>query len=302
MRCVYCRPPAAGAAVSSEPDLSPHEIEALVRHLAACHGLRKVRLTGGEPLLRPDLISIVQGLAAIPGIQDLAMTTNGLQLAGKARELKAAGLRRVNISLDTLKPERFERICGADKLNDVLAGIGAAVSAGLTPVKLNTVAMRGVNDDELCDLLEFALSNDLEIRFIEMMPMGPMADGWAERFIGQDDLFRILKAIIETKHPLAGDTSAARRWRVRAKERREGIVGVVSAMSRPFCESCDRIRILADGSVCPCLMDTPSASLLPALRPFIDPAEIDRILGESLAGKPREHSSAGPNVMTNIGG
>ncbi len=302
MRCAYCRPPDEDAVIPSEPDLSPDEIESLVRHLARHHGLRKVRLTGGEPLLRIDLISIIEKLAAIAEIRDLAMTSNGIGLAERAQALKDAGLHRINISLDTLKPERFERIGGADRLKDVLDGVRAAVSAGLAPIKINTVAMRGVNDDEFCDLLDFALSNELEIRFIELMPMGPIVDGWSGQFIGQDEIFRILDPMIDTKTPIDGGPAAARRWKIRARDGREGVIGVVSAMSRPFCESCDRIRILADGSVCPCLMDSPSASLLPVLRPSIDLAGIDRVLSEALASKPEKHSSSGPNVMTNIGG
>ncbi len=302
LRCDYCRPGASATQGGSEPELSADEIEALVGRLARRHGLRKVRLTGGEPLLRPDLTSIAAKISAIAEIEDLALTTNGARLSEMATALAETGLKRVNISLDTLKPERFVRISGADGLKDVLDGIRAAVSAGVTPVKINTVVMRGVNDDELCDLLEFALSHGLEIRFIELMPMGPSTGNWPERFVGQDEIFGLLSHAIETKEPLQNDSSAARRWRVRAKTGLEGIMGAISAMSHPFCESCDRIRVLADGTICPCLMGERSASLLPFLRPAFDPEGIDRVLHGALANKPEEHSSSGVNAMTDIGG
>ncbi len=216
MRCCYCRPEGAGHEHVST-SLSADEIVSLVRHLVVRHGLTKVRLTGGEPTDRPDLPEIVRRLAAIEGLVELAMTTNGLSLARQAAALADAGLRRVNISLDSLNPHTFARITGTDGLDRVLAGIDAAQAAGLLPVKLNAVVVGGVNDGELPALVRFAAERGLEIRFIELMPMGPLAGRWEERFVAADAMRERLADTVVSWTPFSTGVEPARRFSARAR-------------------------------------------------------------------------------------
>ena len=299
-RCVYCRPSESHGSAAGA--LSAGEIESLARHLVGKHGVRKVRLTGGEPTIRADLIEIVQRLGKIDGLEDLAMTTNGLTLAGQAKALKEAGLKRVNISLDSLDSEKYQRITGVDGLGRVLRGIDAAVAAGLAPVKLNTVVVRGENDHDVADLLLFAVDQGLEIRFIELMPMGPLAGQWEQRYVPESEIRQRLGDVVTTWRPGVSGSHAARRYRVGLPYGRRGVVGFVTAMSCPFCDSCNRIRIAADGTYYPCLMDRPAGSIVGALRPVFEPDLLDRLLEKGLVGKDREHPRTGTAVMTHIGG
>jgi cyclic pyranopterin phosphate synthase len=301
LRCIYCRP-ASVALASDEPELTPGEIETLVRHLVEHHGIKKVRLTGGEPTNRPDLLEIVQRLARIEGLQELAMTTNGLKLAENAKALKEAGLDRLNVNLDTLVREKYVRMTGSDGLPRVLAGVEEAVASGLKPVKLNTVVVRGENEYEIPELTLFAINKGLEIRFIELMPMGPLADRWRERFVPESEMRKQLSDLVTTWRPTLQGPQPARRYRAGLPFGRKGYVSFVTAMSCPFCNACNRIRIAADGALYPCLMDRPAGSLLPALRPVFNADAFDGILQKGLAQKPREHPGVGAGVMTHIGG
>ncbi len=301
LRCLYCRPAQALQRSAAEP-LRPLELEALVRHLVEQHGLRKVRLTGGEPTARHDLLEIVERLGRLEGLGDLALTTNGLRLASLAADLAAAGLRRVNVSLDTLDPARFRRLTGADGLDRVLAGIAAARAAGLTPLRLNAVVLAGENDEELGDLVTFATDHDAEMRFIELMPMGPLAAQWSDRFVSQETIRRRLAGSLSDWEAVPHEGGAARRWRVRLADGRRTTLGLISAMSCPFCDACDRLRLASHGAVYGCLMGDAGESLLPALRPTFDAARVDRILAEVLRAKPREHGAQGTAAMVQLGG
>jgi len=301
MRCVYCRPRLHHHAPDSRW-LSVAEIEGLVRHLAERHGLRKVRLTGGDPTSRPELTPIIRRLKCIPGIDDLAMTTNGLTLAHRAAEYAAAGLRRVNVSLDTLEPERFAAITGVDALPRVLAGLDAAERAGLAPIRLNTVVVRGQNEDDLPALVRFAARRGWDIRFIELMPMGPLAEQWPERYVPESQMRARLSSIVWDWQPLAQGHDAARSYRVRLEEGTEAIVGFITAMSCNFCQGCNRIRVAADGTLYPCLMDQPGPSLMLALRPRFDARRLDRLLQSGLDRKMPEHPARGHTVMIRLGG
>jgi cyclic pyranopterin phosphate synthase len=300
MRCIYCRP---GTLDPAKPRslLSPDEIEGLVRHLVENHGLRKVRLTGGEPTSRSDLPDIVRRLARLD-LHDLAMTTNGLTLARQAKALAACGLRRVNVSLDSLDTSRFRRMTGVDGLAQVRHGLDAAAAAGLDPVKLNTVVIRGENDHEIPALLRFAADRGMEIRFIELMPMGPLAGRWAERFVSEPQMRQRLEGEVHAWKALPMGSDSARRYRVCLANGQMGTVGFITAMSCPFCGGCNRIRIGADGTYYPCLMDRPAGTLMPAIRPAFRPAELDHILRTGLHTKRQEHPAAGVGVMTLIGG
>lgn len=282
--------------------LNVHEIGQLVEHLAACHGLRKVRLTGGDPTSRPDLTAIIESITAVPGIEDLAMTTHGLTLAGHAAEYARAGLRRVNVSLDTLDRRRFEKMTGVDGLTNVLAGLDAAESAGLHPIRINTVIVRGQNDGDLVDLVRFSARRGWDIRFIELMPMGPLAAQWSERYVPEAEMRRRLDEIVRRWEPIDQGHDAARRHRVTLDDGGTTTVGFITPMSCNFCAACNRIRVALDATLYPCLMDRPGPSLLPALRPCFDARALDRLLEEGLAKKQPEHPAQGHAMMVQLGG
>jgi len=301
MRCTYCRPVGYRPAAKADR-LSPAEIASLVEHLARRHGVRKVRLTGGEPTTRPDLIEIIERLASIDALHELAMTTNGLTLERDARSLAAAGLTRVNVSLDALDAQCFTRMTGVQGVDQVIAGIAQAQRVGLTPVRLNTVVVRGGNESQLPGLVRFAADRGCEIRFIELMPMGPLAERWAERYVSERDIWRHLDSVVASTHATPQTSQAARRYAVRLKDGRAVTIGMITAMSACFCDQCDRMRIGADGAVYPCLMDKPAGNLMSALRPVFDPHRLDQLLTEAFACKPAEHPATGPTVMTQMGG
>ena len=301
MRCLYCRPAWLGHP-RGEAMLTPTEIEALVRHLAEHRGLTKVRLTGGDPSSRADLLEIIERVAAVPGVAEVAMTTHGLALAARAREYAAAGLKRVNVSLDTLDGQRFARMTGVDGLDRVISGIDAAAAAGLGPMKINTVVVRGENEEDLVDLLRFSAERRLEQRFIELMPMGPLADAWSERYVPENQMRGRLDSAVRSWTALDQGHDAARRYRVVMDDGMQATVGFITPMSCNFCAACNRIRVAADGGFYPCLMDEPAGTLLPALRPTFDAVELDRLIAAGLSGKAAEHPHRGFVTMTHIGG
>jgi len=301
MRCTYCRPERI-ASIRGEPTLTPDEIQRLVEHLADRHGLTKVRLTGGDPTSRRELTEIIERVAGVDGVRDVAMTTNGLTLVKRAREYREAGLRRINISLDTLHPRRFAELTGIDGLDRVLRGLGAARDAGLLPIRLNSVVVRGQNEQDLPELVRFAAANDYEARFIELMPMGPLASSWKRRYVPEADMRSILDPIIRSWTPIEQGHDAARRYRVLLDDGTEAVIGFITPMSCNFCAACNRIRIAADGRLYPCLMDKPAGSILDALRPEFDPDMLDAILAQGLGQKREEHPHDGHAVMTHIGG
>jgi cyclic pyranopterin phosphate synthase len=300
MRCIYCRP-AFLSPPRGEAMLSVDEIDRLVRHLVDHHGLYRVRLTGGDPTSRPELTRIIERIAAVDGIKDLAMTTNGLTLSRRAPEYAAAGLNRINVSLDTLDRDRFESLTGVDGLERVLAGIDAAKAAGLHPIKINAVIIRGQNERDLLDLVRFGADNDLTIRFIELMPMGPLADRWNERYVSERRMREHLDPHVAHWEPIAQGHDAARQYQVELIDGRRATVGFITPMSCNFCAACHRIRIAADGEFFPCLMDEPRGTLLPAIRPW-DADRLDELLAQGLHDKRAEHPHDGFVTMTHIGG
>ncbi len=301
MRCVYCRP--ALLTQSSQPGrLTPNEIESVVRHLVAEHGLTKVRLTGGDPTARPDLIEIIERLARIDGIRDLAMTTNGLSLASRAKDYADAGLGRVNVSLDSLDPKRFAKMTGVDALGRVLAGIDAAIEAGLTPVKLNTVVLHNENLADLPALVGYAARRGVEIRFIELMPMGPLADRWAERYVPASRMRNALAQVAVGWQTVPQGSDSAQVYDLELRGGRHARIGFITPMSCNFCSACNRLRITSDGSVYPCLMDQPRGNITDAVRPGFDADLFDRLLSNAIQAKAPEHPVTGVAVMTQIGG
>lgn len=302
MRCAYCRPAWLRNPDRADDLLSVHEIDSLVTHLATSHGLRKVRLTGGDPTVRPDLLQIIERVAQIDGIADLAMTTNGLTLASRAVDYARAGLRRVNVSLDSLDRDTFKRMTGVDGLPRVLRGIDAAIEAGLTPLRLNTVVMRERNEHHLHELVEYAAAIGAEIRFIELMPMGPLAHRWGDCYVSDPAMRRRLEPQFSGWDPIPQHHDSARRYRVVTTAGEEVIVGFITPMSCSFCAGCNRLRVAADGTMYPCLMGKPAGSLLPALRPAFDPHRCDALIRQAMAAKQPVHPMHGFVTMTHIGG
>jgi cyclic pyranopterin phosphate synthase len=289
LRCTYCMP-AEGLPWLPAPELlSDDEIVRLVR-VAASLGVRTVRLTGGEPLIRPGLPGLVTRLAELV---ELSLTTNGLGLTRLAQPLADAGLRRVNVSLDTLRPERFLALTRRDRLDDVIAGLTAAVAAGLAPVKVNTVLMRGVNDDEAGELLEWCLERGYELRFIEQMPLDPQ-HGWDRaEMVTADEVLELLTQR-HTLTPAERGSAPAEVWLVDGGPAR---VGVVGSVTRPFCEACDRIRLTADGQLRNCLFAREESDLRTALRGGATDAELAVRMQAAVRGKKAGHGIDDPEFL-----
>ena len=302
LRCTYCMPAEGLPWLPREELLSDDELVRLVGVLADL-GVRTLRLTGGEPLLRPGLEGLVRRLAGL-GVQQ-AMTTNGVQLAAKAQGLVDAGLNRVNVSLDTLQRERFAQLTRRDRLDDVLAGIAAAQRAGLDPVKVNTVLMRGVNDDETVALVERALEQGWHLRFIEQMPLDPQ-HGWdrSKMVTGAEILATLAQRWALTPVPGRG-SAPAERWFLAGGP---ASVGVIASVTAPFCAACDRLRLTADGALRTCLFATGETDLRGPLRRGASDADLADLVRLAVLGKTRAHGIGEPGFtqperpMSAIGG
>jgi cyclic pyranopterin phosphate synthase len=261
-RCVYCMPE-SGIEVLPRNELLTFEEIARVVHVGSTLGLRKIRLTGGEPTVRRDLPLLISMLRSIPGIEEISMTTNAVRLEELAQPLKTAGLDRVNISLDTLHPERAHALARRDMLPQVLRGIEAAVAADLTPLKLNCVVMRGLNDDELCDLVAFSAGRDAQIRFIEYMPMGVTGFEERNRLVTAEEMRERLSVCFELVPEEVGANDPARAYVCRRSGARAGFI---SSMSEHFCDSCNRMRLTAQGGLRPCLHQNAEVDVRKVLR------------------------------------
>ena len=284
-RCTYCMAEKMTFLPRSEI-LTLEECHRLVRVFAA-HGVTKIRITGGEPLVRNDLVWLLERIARTPGIQHLVMTTNGAQLDRHAAPLRDAGVQRLNISLDTLDTERFRAITRVGELSRVLRGIRAAQNAGFERIKLNTVMMRGFNDLELPALVEFAAGQGLDIAFIEEMPLGEVGHGRSTTYFSSDEALARLGERFELTPSDETTGGPARYWRLAGSSTR---VGFISPHSHNFCASCNRVRITARGDLYPCLGHNDAISLLPLLRASKsnDDALLDAI-GQALWIKPAGH-------------
>jgi len=284
LRCSYCMPEETYAWLPKRDILRYEEISRLADVFLEL-GVEEIRLTGGEPLLRRDLPKLVEMLAAKRGLRDLALTTNGVQLASRASELHAAGLHRLTISLDTLDPARFRALTRRDELPSVLAGIDAARAAGFRGTKLNTVVLRGRNDDELVDLLEFARQRELEVRFIEYMDVGGATRWSMEDVVSEREMLERLErhyGRIE-RAPARDPHAPAVRYHIPALD---GIVfGIISSTTKPFCGACDRSRLTADGVWYLCLYATRGIDLRAPLRSGASTSDLVRILTEGWSAR-----------------
>lgn len=289
LRCVYCMPLRGLQFIPSPELLTAAEIETVAR-AATSLGFRKFRLTGGEPTLRPDVVEIVSRVAALPGVKDVAMTTNAILLPRLARPLKEAGLRRLNIHVDTLDPERLKKLMRFGTLGEIEAGIAAAEEAGLLPIKINCVVTRDYNDEDVVEMARRARDHGWHVRFIELMPLGggEAARVALSQFVpSRESRARIEKALGPLQ-PIPALSAADESKNFRFAEG-SGVVGFISPVSEPYCGSCNRMRLTADGKFHLCLLNDDELDVKAALRGGGGEAEVARILSRAVGAKPTGH-------------
>ncbi len=289
LRCRYCMPREQVSWTPSGELLTDEELIRLTELFAGC-GVDKIRLTGGEPTLRPHLDRLVSRLAAVPGISTVAMTTNGVTLAGIVRRLKSAGLTSINVSLDTLRPERFRALTGSDRLVNVLAGIDAALDAGFVPLHINAVIMRHVNDDELLELAALARTRPVCVRFIEYMPSHTQFGG-PDTLVPFEEMKQTIGRLTEMRPLQSSNTGSSENQSGVAREFAlagfVGTIGFITPMTDQFCERCNRLRLTADGRLKSCLFYPAEANLKSALRQGATDEQIIRLISETLGRKKR---------------
>lgn len=311
-RCIYCMPEDGVCQLAHDEILRIEDIERLVR-VAAGIGIRSIRLTGGEPLVRKGVVGLVESITHTPGIENVSMTTNGVLLPAMAEDLRRAGLHRVNVSLDTLDPQQFREVTRVGRLEDALAGIEAALEAGFNPVKVNAVTVRSLDQDFL-SFAKLSVDRPLHVRFIEYMPVGNASGvdgcGWGKAdVIPSEELFELInaRAVAEGMEPLrpAGESRPIGWGPARYFEfpGAQGTVGFISPLSRHFCSECNRLRVTAEGLIRPCLFSDAEHDVRAALRAGDDEA-VRAVLYEALGAKPDEHHDkvGTERNMSQIGG
>jgi GTP 3',8-cyclase len=301
-RCSYCMPLEGLPWLPKSDILTYEEIAEVVRQLAPM-GLRRVRITGGEPTIRPELTTLVRGLRAVPGVEDIALSTNGARLPEMSEALRDAGLDRVNMSADSLRPERIASIARRNLGFDPVRAADAAQRAGLDPIKVNVVVMRGINDDEIADFARLTLDRPWHVRFIELMPVGEMRDLTWEHVVPSDEVLSriaVLGALSPDGGPPRGNGPAAY-YRLAGAA---GTVGVITPMTHTYCASCNRVRLTADGRLRTCLFGDHEVNLRDPLRRG---EPLEPLFRQALAGKPREHELlqmrvGGLRALSQVGG
>lgn len=304
LRCMYCMPDDITFRPNAEL-MQDEEILRLVNVFAGV-GFDKVRLTGGEPTVRAHIVDLVHAIAHTPGVRTVSMTSNGILFSRLAQPLAQAGLQRVNFSLDTLSPDRFERLTRRGRIEDVWAGIQAAEAAGLTPVKINAVVMRGHNESDVVDLARLSLDRPWQVRFIEMMPFAGATDFQRSQVVTAVEIKQFIEQALGRLEPLNGGALDGEA-QVYHLPGAQGTVGVIATVSRPFCASCTRARLTADGRLRLCLLREKEVDLLTPLRAGASQADLRTIVLEALWGKPWGHRLADGDAplnrtMSQIGG
>lgn len=301
-RCRYCMPVAGLEWLPRVAILSYEEIACVVRELSSL-GLRRIRITGGEPTIRPDLDVLVRLLRDVEGIDDISLSTNGTRLAELAPLLRKAGLDRVNVSVDSLRPDRIRSIARRNIEFDPIAAATAAQEAGLSPIKLNVVVMRGVNDDELLDLARLTFDRDWHVRFIELMPVGDLRALTWEHVVASDEILSRLTSLgpVVPAQPPMRSNGPARYYRLAGAR---GSIGVITPMSHTYCASCNRVRLTADGRLRTCLFGDHEVDLRTPLR---DGQRLEPYFRAALASKPKEHGLlqmqvGGLRALSQVGG
>ena len=284
LRCKYCMP--VGFKDFEEPEhwLTPDEIERVIAAFGRL-GTRRVRITGGEPLVRKNLPELAGRLAALPGIEDLSLSTNATRLDKHGEALYQAGVSRINVSLDTLKPGRFKEITQG-KLEKVINGLMAAKRAGFHPIKINMVVMKGVNDDEVEDMVEFCIEHDFTLRFIETMPVGETGRAATDQYISLQDVKARLEKRFELLPGVMPGGGPARYVQVASTDLR---IGFITPISQHFCETCNRVRLSVDGTLYMCLGQEESYPLRPLLRDGVSDEELEQHIIRAIALKPERH-------------
>jgi cyclic pyranopterin phosphate synthase len=307
LRCTYCMPP-DGMNLLAHHDILSYEEIVRIAQIAVNEGISKIRITGGEPLVRKGMVNLVHNLSQLDGIKDLSMTTNGILLSEYARPLVDAGLQRVNVSMDSLQPGLFKDITRGGDLSLVWKGIEKAQDAGLSPIKINVVAMQGFNDSEIIDFARLTIANDYQVRFIEFMPIGN-GNGWhQEKYLSGLKI----RTIIEEHHMLEpvlrnqeGMRGPAELYRLPGAQ---GMIGFINPISSHFCTTCNRLRLTADGKLRPCLFADQEIDILQPLRSAGTDEELKLLLHEALSSKPKGHTVMEPTFrkctrdMVAIGG
>ena len=285
LRCFYCLP--KGFKDFEEPSdwLTFDEIERVIKSFSEL-GVSRIRLTGGEPLVRRNLPQLAQRLSNIPGIEDLSLSTNAVQLTRYAQALKEAKVSRLNVSLDSLNPERFKEITNGGKLGKVIDGLMSAKQAGFSPIKINTVLMKGINDDEAEDLVEFCIEHGFTLRFIETMPIGDTGREASHQYINLQDIKQRLEESYDLIPGVMPGGGPARYVQVAGTELR---IGFITPLSQHFCETCNRVRLTADGTLYLCLGQSDKVALRPLLRDGISDEELKRVILNAISIKPEKH-------------
>jgi len=304
LRCIYCMTPEGLKPFKHKDILSYEEIVRIVK-IATSLGVKKIRITGGEPLARKDITSLISSLKSIDSIENISLTTNGVLLERFADELARAGLDRVNVSLDSLRPDRYAEITRGGSIGVVLRGIETAEKVGLRPVKINMVAIRDFNDDEIEDFARMTLKKSYQVRFIEFMPIGARQMWSPEKYIPINEIKSIVERIGTLVPVKIRKSGPARYFRF---EGAPGVVGFINAVSHQFCSECNRIRLTADGKLRPCLFSETEIDLKTPLRNRASDSEIERLIRLSIEVKPEKHNigcqdgTAFLRPMSRIGG
>ena len=284
LKCIYCMPDKKPGLFKEEDLLTNEEIVRLVR-IAYKHGLRKVRITGGEPLMREDITWLISSIKNI-GIHDLSLTTNGIILSKLAGKLKKAGLDRVNISLDSLKQDKFRKITGGGSIEQVWESIREAENVGLTPIKINVVPIREINDDEITTFALLTLGNNYHVRFIEFMPASCNAVWSKDKYISSSEIMERISSLGSVEKLSFRGKGPSRNFRIKGAK---GIIGVISPISNHFCKHCNRLRLSADGKIRPCLFSNKRIDIKAPMRLGASDGEIEKVFINAVKIKPARH-------------